>query len=68
MQNFIPYFIPFGGKNMPKYAYFMPCGKLSKRLKSLENTRFYGYDKSTVRMPRQYLPINNGGKCFYVYG
>ena len=39
---------------MPKYAYFMPSGKISKRLKSLENTRFYGYDKSTVRLPRQY--------------
>ena len=54
MQNFIPYFIPFGGKNMPKYAYFMPDWKISKRLKSLENTRFYEYDKSTVRLPWQY--------------
>ena len=40
---------------MPKYAYFMPCGKISKRLKSLENTRFYDYDTSIVRLPRQDL-------------
>ena len=57
---FIPDFIPFGGKNMQKYAYFMPCGKISKRLKSLENTRFYEYDQSTFYLPRQYLQVNNG--------
>jgi hypothetical protein len=51
---------------MQKYAYFMPCGKISKRLKSLENTRFYEYDQSTFYLPRQHTeknlkrPKNNG--------
>ena len=42
---------------MSKYACFMLFEKISKRLKSLENTRFYEYDQSTFYLPRQYTEI-----------
>ena len=33
--NFIPIFIPFSGKNMPKYAYIMPANENTKGVKTL---------------------------------
>jgi len=38
-QKFTPYFTPFAGVNMPKYAYIMPKIKKQERAEKPKNTR-----------------------------
>ena len=42
------------------YLKYKECGKPHKINKNQNRTGEKKYDKSTIRMPRQYLPLTNG--------
>lgn len=42
------------------YLKYKKCGKPHKINKNQNRTGEEKYDKSTIRMPRQYLPLTNG--------
>lgn len=74
MEKHTPYFTPFADDIMRKETKLCQKAKIYKGSQSpkyqekLRNARLCNNDKSTIYLPRQYLPQHNGRECFYRHG
>lgn len=62
-MGFAPFCAPFAGKNMLIFANICKntcCKSVVQAFINQGKTRKKANDKSTIRMPRQYLPFANG--------